>query len=263
MNRLEEKMSEILLDLKNNYNVKAVKAEFGEEGSSFEEINYLKKFLDSVNIDLTVKIGGCEALNDMRAADIIKANSIVAPMIESSYALKKFVKLATPLFLGHKDKNIKLFANIETITGYMNLDEILSTNEANLLTGIVLGRSDMAYSLGLKCSDVNSDKIFQIADTISEKTKNYNKNLIIGGAVSKTSIEFLKQILTRNLAGFETRKILFDASLLHKSNIETGLKKALEFEILWLNNKNNVFKNLSNEDNHRLEILERRYNELL
>lgn len=262
MNCLEEKLSETLLELKNNYNMMAIKAEFGEEGSSVEEIFYLKDLLNTFNIDLTVKIGGCEALNDMRITSTIGACSIVAPMVESAYALKKFIKLMKIAYSDCAFEALKLFVNIETITGYTNLDEILSSEEAKKLNGIVFGRSDMAYSLGWNCSYVNSDKLLKIASNLSQKTIDYKKDLIIGGAISKASIKFLKTISLQNLSGFETRKVIFDAALLENSNLESGLRKALEFELLWLKNKEILNKHLSDVDKHRLQILESRYNEL-
>ena len=92
MNLLEKKMVDSLIDLKENYNVLAIKAEFEAEGTSFEEAMRLKELTLKAGLDFSLKIGGCEAIKDMLEAKKIDINSLIAPMIESSYALKKFYR---------------------------------------------------------------------------------------------------------------------------------------------------------------------------
>jgi uncharacterized protein YjaG (DUF416 family) len=81
-------MVDILNDLRENYNVIGVKCEFESEGTRLEEALRLKEVVTKASLELTIKIGGCEALKDMYDARIIGVENIVAPMIESSYALK-------------------------------------------------------------------------------------------------------------------------------------------------------------------------------
>ena len=90
MNILEKKMVAVLQDLKENHNVVGVKAEFEAEGTRLEEAMRLKEVVSKAGIDLTIKIGGCEAIKDMYEARVIGVAKIVAPMIESAYALKKY-----------------------------------------------------------------------------------------------------------------------------------------------------------------------------
>ena len=54
-----------------------------------------KLIVESAKVDLNVKIGGCEAKNDIFFCKKIKTNSIVAPMVESEYALRKFIQCAS------------------------------------------------------------------------------------------------------------------------------------------------------------------------
>ena len=42
--------------------------------------------------NLNIKIGGCEAINDIIFCKSLRPKSIVAPMVESQYALRKFVE---------------------------------------------------------------------------------------------------------------------------------------------------------------------------
>src|SRR3989338_6075428 len=91
MNILERKMVAALQDLKENHHVVGVKAEFEAEGTRLEEAMRLKEVVTRAGLDLTIKIGGCEAIKDMYEARVIGVSRIVAPMVESAYALKKYL----------------------------------------------------------------------------------------------------------------------------------------------------------------------------
>ena len=54
----------------------------------------MRKVTKKTKIKLNVKIGGCEAKNDIFFCKKISTDSIVAPMIESEYALKKIIQCA-------------------------------------------------------------------------------------------------------------------------------------------------------------------------
>ncbi|MDR1168601.1 MAG: aldolase [Heliobacteriaceae bacterium] len=228
-------MEKLLADLKNNYNAKAVKAEFEAEGATFDEALRLKKIAHNAGLGFTVKIGGCEAVKDLKEAKIIGADAVTAPMIESAYAFKKFIAAAKPVFGG------ELYINIETVTGFNCLDEILE--DAQSLCGIVFGRTDMCGSLGLGCSEADSARIFEYAKIISEKTRLSGKKFLIGGNICPKSIDFLGNL--PYLSGFETRKIIFNTPASAQ-----GILKAIEFELMWLR--------CTNPQSKRTEILEKR-----
>ncbi|GBF23044.1 citrate lyase subunit beta [Candidatus Gastranaerophilus sp. (ex Termes propinquus)] len=264
MNTLEKNMVKALVDLKENHHVIGVKAEFEAEGTRLEEALRLKEVTTRAGLDLTIKIGGCEALKDMYDARTIGVNAIVAPMIESSYALKKYIQSTKLAFPRDEHEEIDFFINIETITGFENIDSILSATEADYLSGIVLGRVDMAGSLGLSREDINSRDIFEIAEKLAEKTQKYNKKLVIGGGVSAHSLPFFERLSEGSLYKFETRKIIFDAQkALKDPNADKGILKAVGFELMWLQNKRDFYGMIYNEDKQRLEMLESRYKKLI
>ena len=248
-----KQLFDILNDLHKNYGAIAVKSEFAQEAATLEETLMLANLAKQFDMDLTIKIGGCEALKDMYDAENIGANSVVAPMIESPYALKKFVTLSDDML-----KSKKLFINIETITGFKNIDEILNSDSFKNVSGIVFGRSDFAKSLNLRCSDSDTDKVFDYVNSVSKKIKETGKEFIVGGNISKLSVPFLKQL--PYITKFETRKIIFSADVLKTAYIDKAIQKAIEFEIEWINNKSSINDKITVNDEKRLKLLEARCN---
>jgi len=264
MNSLERKMISALCDLRENHHVIGVKAEFEAEGTRLEEALRLKEVVTRADLDLTIKIGGCEALKDMYDARTIGVNAIVAPMIESSYALKKYIQSTKLAFPEDERTEIAFLINIETITGYKNFDEMLAIPEAKDLTGIVLGRVDMTGSMKMTREDINSEAIFNLAKDLAEKTSKYNKKFIIGGGVSAHSLPFFNKLPAKSLYKFETRKVIFDAQkALADKNADKGILKAVGFELMWLKNKRDFYGMIHNEDAQRLVMLEARYKKLI
>ena len=243
----------LLEDLKVNHNVLGVKTEFEAEGASVEEIQYLKQFISGLNLNLIIKIGGCEAINDLINAKKLGAKSVIAPMIESSFALKKFVRAINNVYSLDEKNNTDFYINIESITGFKNIDEIINLEDFKVLSGIVFGRSDMVESLNYPKDYVDSDEIFEYANSIAFKL--IDKKFIVGGNITKKSLKFL--IKLKNLSMFETRKIVFGAGT-QIDKMEEGIIKALKFELLWLKNKQYSNLNLSQEHLKRIKSLELR-----
>jgi 4-hydroxy-2-oxoheptanedioate aldolase len=257
MNKLEQKMVTILQDLKKNHHVIGVKAEFEAEGTRLEEAMRLKEVVSKAGLDLTIKIGGCEAIKDMYEAKVIGVSKIIAPMIESPFALQKFMKAAKMVFPNEEFKEVKFFINVETISAYKCLKEMLSCEAVKDLSGIVIGRGDMAESIGLTRNDINKDEIFKITYEVLKKSKENSLICGIGGGVSADSLPFLAN-LPKGLDFFETRKVIFKFPEATK-NAKEGILKALGFELMWLKNKKSYYYSIYKEDADRINTLESRY----
>lgn len=262
MNLTEQTLIDMLIDLRKNHHVTGVKAEFEDEGATFEEVFLLKMLSAKAGVGLTIKIGGCGAINDLYQAAKLNADTIVAPMIESSYALKKYIQALKCVYGENKKDLPNVYINIETITGYMTLDDILSIEEAKFLTGVVIGKCDMTRSCGLSCDETNSGKIFEIVNDIVIKCLKRGKKLMIGGGVSVNSINFFKRLPENSLDGFETRKIIFDARKSLQNDCREGVLKAIDFEIMWLKYKQEFLTNSKDDDIKRIKTLESRYKAL-
>ena len=264
MNQLEKKMLNTLLDLKENHHVVGVKAEFEAEGTRMEEALRLKEVVTKAGLELTIKIGGCEAIKDMFDAKTIGVNTIVAPMIETDYAMQKYVQATHFVFPDDEHKTVKFLCNIETITGYNNLDKIIANPSFRSISGIVFGRTDMTGSLGMSKDDINHEIILNYATEIAKKMQKNNKEMVIGGGVSAMSLPFFKKLPEGALTRFETRKVIFDAQkAIHDENTDKGILKAVGFELMWLRNKREFYGMIFREDDTRLEMLEKRYKTLI
>lgn len=250
MNNAETKLINILTELKNCYKISGIKLEFEAEGTRYDEAVFLKNILDSLGLELTVKIGGCEALRDIYDASFLKAEAIVAPMIESEYSLLKFIRSLNNL---STNNSIKKYINIESILGINNFESIANSNEFEFIDGVVLGRSDLAFSLNLDKNFVDSNKILNYVCLISEKMRVKNKKFIIGGGILPQSIDFLKKI--HHLNNFETRKVIFPAEILNENYPQNAILKALEFEAEWLKLKKDKFGFIYSSEQPRLENL--------
>jgi len=263
MNQLEGRMVDQLRDLRENHHVVGVKAEFESEGTRLEEALRLKEVVTKAGLDLTIKIGGCEALKDFYDSRAIGVTHIVGPMIESPYALKKFLSSARTAFPKDEFETVDFLVNIETITATDNIEALLGTYDITGLAGIVLGRVDLTGSLGLTREDVNSDRIFQIASRVFTAAKKHNLEVVVGGGVSKETIPFLLRFSEGMVQRYETRKVIFECPQALHGSYDKGIMKAVGFELMWLKNKRNFYGQIFEEDASRIEMLEKRYKRLI
>lgn len=263
MNALEQRMVDALKDLKENHYVVGVKAEFEAEGTRMEEALRLKEVVTKAGLDLTIKIGGCEAIRDMYDARSIGVTRIVAPMIETPYALKKYLAATHMVYPKDEWQNVDFLINVETITGYRNFSDMMTLPGIDQLKGIVLGRVDMTGSMGLTRDDINSDAVFEIARDLCVKSKQYGKECVIGGGVSAASIDFFKRLPEGTLDRYETRKVLFQLPGAIGKDSDKGILKAVGFELMWLKNKREFYKMIFEEDSQRIDMLQKRYDKLI
>ena len=264
MNLLERKMLDTLKDLKENHHVIGIKAEFEAEGTRMEEALRLKEVITKAGLDLFIKIGGCEAIKDMFDARTIGVKGIVGPMIETDYAMTKYIKATHFVFPEEERAEMELLINVETKVGMEHVDAMMARPEFSEITGIVLGRVDMTGSMGLTREDINSPAIFDIANTLCQKMQKAGKKMIIGGGVSSHSLPFFKRLPAGALTKFETRKIIFDAQkALQDPNADKGILKAVGFELMWLKNKRDFYGMIFKEDAARIVMLEARYKKLI
>lgn len=259
MNLNERKMLDILLSLKDSGAV-SVKAEFEAEGTRTEELLRLLEIARKADMKIGLKVGGCEAVRDLIEAKQFGVDYVIAPMVETEYALSKFALAINRVFSPLEQKDVLFLANIETITTYKNFKSMIRvTNESKNIDGFVLGRVDFVGSLGKPLDTVDEDYVLTHALEVSNSTKKNNLDFVVGGGVSKQSIPFLKLLNQVHLSRFETRKIIFENKALDSINIEKALLDAVHFELLWLLNKRDFYSLITNEDDKRIKMLNDRW----
>lgn len=258
MNLLEKKMVENLKELREKYHCTGVKMEFEAEGTRIEEAMRLKEISLMAGVDMTVKIGGCEAIKDMFESSSLGTSHLVAPMVESAYALKKYLGAVKIAFSEEQRNDMEFLINLETITACNNFDEMLKLPEINELSGIVIGRVDLTGSMNLDRNSVNGPEILTLATRMAEKAKKKNLKVVVGGAVSIHSMPFFKEFPKGHLDRYETRKVVFSCPGA-LNNTEAAFLKAVEFEISWLKNKKTHYGRIHSEDDTRLVMMEDRY----
>ncbi|MBT6053595.1 MAG: citrate lyase beta subunit [Candidatus Scalindua sp.] len=260
MNVIEYEMIDLLRKLKDEFGVFEIKAEYENEGSRPVELMRLKDIVGKVNLPIILKIGGVEAVTDIYEALSLGAKGIIAPMAETAFAASKFLDAIDTFVPEDNQGDIEFAINIETITAYNNIDEILSLDKIDLLSSITVGRVDFTASLGADRSFANSDEMLKYCTEIFQKTKDKGLKTALGGAISADSIRFVESLISKNLLDkYETRKLVYNKSAI--DNISEGLSEGIKFELLWLKSKRRYYHRIRNEDEKRIAMLEKRVNE--
>ena len=264
MNLLEKDMLTVLKSLRDDFGVIGIKAEFEAEGTRLDELLRLVEIVRKLNLKLGIKIGGCEAMKDLMECKQFGTDYIIAPMVETDYALKKFIEAKNKIYDKEERKNTEFLINVETVTTKNNLDKIVKTNNTykkdENINGWVFGRVDYTLSQGLNREDINnSDQITNSILDVAKKAKENNLNLVVGGDISVDALSILKKIEKIKLNRFETRKVIFSSEALKIGHLKDGMLKAVNFELLWLKNKKNYYGSIFQEDDKRIDMLSKRW----
>jgi len=256
-------MTDALKDLRENHCVTGIKAEFEAEGTRLEEALRLKEVVSRAGLGLTIKIGGCEALRDMYECRVIGVERLVAPMVETAYALKKFLAAVKLAFPPEEREVISFAVNVETISACRNFDEMLALPEIAVLGGVVMGRVDLTGSMGLTREDINSRPVFELTRELFIRAKKKDLETAVGGGVSAHSLPFFRELPAGTLDRYETRKVIFGCPGALGPDADKGILKAVGFELMWLKNKRDYYKMISVEDEQRIVMLESRYKRMI
>ncbi len=248
-----EKLYQIIIELK-ELGLIAIKAEFEAEGSRLDELIMLNEVVFRANTNLIIKIGGCEAVRDIEQCKILGSKGIMAPMIETSFAMQKF-KGAAALKYGDEMDSVEWIINAETITCYQNFDEILQIGKGFINT-VVVGRSDLSASMGVNRDDIDKDIMLVKVLDFAKKSKRLGIKASFGGGVSIDTIPFIMK-LEENIDQYETRKVVFKRPY-NEGEAKKQILKALEFEMNYLEYKKTFYEQMGREDIGRIHALRER-----
>ena len=246
-----DNLKKILVELK-KIGCSGIKVSFEDEGALLNEITTMRFLTSSIDLDLSVKIGGCEAKRDIVDCIHVNCDSIVAPMIESNFALTKFLD---SLKVYNYDK--KKGFNFETINAYENLTSI--SEKFNTLDFVTFGRVDFINSLNKDRSYVDSNEVYDMVFNVFKKAKECNSQCYLGGAISIHSKNFIKNLIDNNLIDkFETRYIIYDVSKIDFNQFEKLLNLGNLFEVEWLKFIKERYMLLATKDCNRIKMIEER-----
>ena len=253
MNRLEYKMLEALKELKEVYGVYAIKAEFEAEGARMDDLIALRELVLRADLKFIIKIGGCEAVHDMNQCKLLGASGIMAPMIETSFAMSKFQSAAERVY-GDEINTVEWIINAETKTCMSNYDNILA--QANgFLHAVTVGRSDLSASMNVERKDIETEIVYNATRFFLEKSKTAGLVTNFGGNIGIESIPFIRK-MSDVADRFETRKVVVSLTD-NEVVLKEAIGKALNFELMYLLNKQNYYGRISHEDECRIERMKK------
>jgi len=257
MNVLEKEMVETLKRLKGDFGVIEIKAEYENEGSRPDELMRLKDVAGAADLPILIKIGGVEAITDIYSAITLGARGIVAPMAETKFAVSKFTD-GVEKFVAQDNRDDIAFAfNLETITGYNNIDDILTLRNLSVLEGLTIGRVDFTASMGKDREFANGPEMLGMCQDVFRKARAKGLGCGLGGAVSPDAERFLNTLIEEQLIDkFETRKVVYDKTAI--DTFKNGIQAGVEFELMWLKSKERYYHRIKMEDVKRIDMIEQR-----
>jgi hypothetical protein len=249
----------MVIDLKNSLEVLSkhgiigMKQSFEDEGVLLNDVVAFKRVTEVCGLQSFVKIGGCEAKSDLFNCVRMGIDGVIAPMVETPFALSKFIDM-----MDEYKERADSYIVIESQTSYKNIDEILNEGQGKL-KGIIVGRSDFSKSYKLNKSEVDSDFIYNKVEDILVKAKKNNYITTMGGNISTRSTQFIKDMYQKNLLDrIETRNVVIEINEQNLKIIDKVIQKALDFEIEWLQYKLSISSKLSSEYSERIGLLKNR-----
>lgn len=251
---LEQKLFDQMTRLKEEYDLQGIKAEFEAEGSSFRDLVRLRRITDKLNIPLMLKIGGVEALRDIKDSLEIGVDGLIGPMVESTFGLKKFADAVSSIY---KNKPIHRSINIETHGAVCQVDGILEFAKGRI-ENITVGRTDLSSSYFDSAVTPDSEFIFNVLAELGRKAIDAGLTLTVGGSVSKKSVELFRKDEKKwqeFISRLETRKVILPFEEMLKKN---AIKEALRFEELYILSKKEMSDLFMETETSRLTRLKMR-----
>jgi len=257
LNTTERRMLDMLKRGRDEFGVVAVKAEFEAEGTRPDEFLRLLHLARAADLKVALKIGGCEAVSDLLASRLYGVDHIIAPMVETPYALSKYIEARAKTY-GAEPLGTQFLFNLETETTLRNLAAMLPLAVAGGLNGVVFGRVDFTLSRGLPRGAINHRDITDAVLIAAQACAHAGLELVVGGSVAVEAAPALREIRRIRLDRFETRKIVFDGAVAELPDFDAAIGNAVAFELAWLENKREHYAAIADEDLPRLRMMRER-----
>lgn len=198
----------------------SLKGEFEAEGLSREELAAEVAWAARRGIDYLCKIGGCEAKSDLLFLERLGVTSVVAPMIESAFAMSKYMDALPGDHFQH------VGVTIETKDAVERIEAILDAGHR--LTNVTLGRSDLTASFG--GSGVDGEETMAMVRTVATAAQARGLEVTMGGGVNARTRDLLRgdADLAYLIACVETRKVVIPVPAFMEDGV---LEQAIGIEL--------------------------------
>lgn len=256
MNATEARMLDMLKKGRDQFGVVAVKAEFEAEGTRPDELLRLLELARRADLKVALKIGGCEAVSDLLASKLYGIDYIIAPMVETPYALSKFADARDKVY-GDNAGGTEFLFNLETAATLPSI-EPMARMAAERIDGIVFGRVDFTLSQGMPRGAINDRTITDAVVLAADACRRHDIDLVVGGSVAVEAMAALREIRQIRLDRFETRKVIFDGAVAEGGDFEAAIANAVAFELAWLENKRDYYRAAAEEDAKRIAMIRER-----
>lgn len=234
--------------MKINYqNFSSLKGELEAEGLTRQDIASEALFAARNGLGYLVKIGGAEAKSDINYLSDLGVDSVVCPMIETEFAMQKYMDMLS----NHNFEHIGV--TIETITAVENIEKILASGDK--LTDVTIGRTDLTASWG--GDSVESERTIEMVKNVALSTKRLGLKVTMGGSVSIRTLKILQEDkdLSKLIDFVETRKAVIPLSNFITAN---ALNCAMELESILLERRIKVANRTLSICNNRIKALSSR-----
>lgn len=224
-----------------------LKGEFEAEGLTRVDVAAEALFAARQGLDYLVKISGAEAKSDVFYLADIGITSLVCPMVETAFAMEKYMAMLPQGAFDH------VGVTIETITAVNNIDPILA--EGKLITEVTIGRTDLTASY--KGDSVESERTISMVKTVARAAKAKGMKITMGGSITKNTRELLKvDAELRDLLDYiETRKAVMSVECFID---EATLTQALKLEEVLLRRRARESERTLSALNARMAALSKR-----
>jgi hypothetical protein len=199
----------------------SLKGEFEAEGLNRVEMAAEAIWAARRGLDYLVKIGGCEAKSDVDYLQKLGIHSLVAPMIESPFAMSKYMDMLPDGAFDHVGVTIETFYAVERI------EQILDAGTK--LTNVTIGRSDLTASFG--GSGTNCPETLEKTLKVARAAKSRGLEVTMGGSVDATTRQIMREghELATLLDAVETRKIVMPVrTFIEDGTFEDSIKAECE-----------------------------------
>ncbi len=229
----EKKLRDMLTRLRDDFGCDSLKVATEDAGMSFEEISEVYRLFNDI-LPIAMKIGGPEARNDIHNAVQIGVACIIAPMIESVYALEKFIQTVEEVAGKIKYEKLSKQINIETITACDNIENIINSKCIEAIHQVTIGRTDLSRSIR---ENVDSQRMLELTKKIVDISRAKNIEVSVGGNITPENAVKIAEMATPDK--INTREIGF--TVIKSSNIYSTVTEMLKFERELIVHKINIF----------------------